>query len=506
MILVLGDSNMRQAFEAHKAEIEAAAGEDIIFEQATTNEALKVCLSKPRESTPELVFISTILNEIAARCVKGTSRETTIRAVTNEQLELINKMASGAQSGATLFVIIQPHDRQDPKWMEEKASMTRFYLMETFSKIQHSANMIVMPETNIIAEDLAADKVHLKPEGLKKVAKTLMEYIKNCKIELRRKRGEDLDWDEMDLDVLSQKTPKTNKKRHRNRSESEDEDNMHKKKKEDESVMAVLKTLMAEFREERLVREERQKDVNSDLASIKHHASEIKQRVYTLEQGRDNDAIYTATVKEDLDAVENEALKNVVIIKKLKNTTGAKLSQDRNALQQQILTAAKELVQEITADQGSVAYISLLYTGKEAVRLVEGFMPPFKIVFKKRQVGIEFKEKAVQLSKNPNHRLFKSYLTTQQTPSTRIRTGLMWAMADKIKDQAKGVDAWVTQNMPKPLLQVKGEERFQRGFSFVNAITKYGNRLDNKAKDEALKLAKRFYPGQVEKIFMVIHE
>jgi hypothetical protein len=504
MILLLGDSNLRQTFEAHKAEIEAAAEEEVEFDQATTNEALKVSLAKSRKEAPCLVFVSTILNEIAASTGKGTSRDAVVKAVATEQLELVNRVASGSKSGSTLFVIIQPHIRTEPKWMEEKSALARFYLMEIFTKVQHSANMIVMPEPEISIDDLSQDKVHLKPEGQRKFANTLMDYIKNCKIELRRKRGEDLDWEDMELDSLSQKTPKTNKKRQRHVSIESEEEGTSKKIKDDESVMSVLKAFMQEFRDEAKKNNKKGKEVKKDIDSLKESEVEIKQRLTKIEQSSSNDSIYTATIKEDLDVVENEALKNVVIIKKLKATK--KLPNERNDLSLQIQHISKDLVHEILGDQNKIAYTSLLYTGKEAVRIVDGFTPPFKIVFKTKQAGVDFKEKAVQLSKNPNHKLSRAYLTNQQTPATRIRTSLMWAISEKLKDQAKGIDAWVTQNMTKPLLQVKGEERFQRGYSFVNAMVKYGSRIDDKAKEDALKLAKRFYPGQVEKIFIIIKE
>jgi len=77
---------------------------------------------------------------------------------------------------------------------------------------------------------------------------------------------------------------------------------------------------------------------------------------------------------------------------------------------------------------------------------------------------------------------------------------------EKIKKPEKGIDAWVNQNISKPTLQVKGEDKFQKSYSFVNAIQKYGMLVDDKTKENALKLAKRFYPNQVSKIFLIIKE
>jgi len=77
--------------------------------------------------------------------------------------------------------------------------------------------------------------------------------------------------------------------------------------------------------------------------------------------------------------------------------------------------------------------------------------------FKTKQDRLKFKEKAVQRSKDKKSRLNKAYFTTQQTLGTRIRTGLMLSVAEKVKDPEKGIDAWVTQNLNRPMLQVKGE-------------------------------------------------
>ena len=82
----------------------------------------------------------------------------------------------------------------------------------------------------------------------------------------------------------------------------------------------------------------------------------------------------------------------------------------------------------------------------------------------------------------------------------------MWAIVDKLKDKSKGIEAWVTQNLNKPMLQVKGEERFQRGYTFVSAMLKYKDKIEEKPKEEAAKIARRFYPGQVEKVFIVIKD
>jgi len=183
-----------------------------------------------------------------------------------------------------------------------------------------------------------------------------------------------------------------------------------------------------------------------------------------------------------------------------------RLGTERIDLQKAVQQAGRKMASDLDIDTASIVYIALLYNGKEGIRVGEGQFPPFKIIFRTKEQGIEFKEKAVQASKDPKHPMSGAYFTTQQTPGTRIRTNIMWNMVEKIKKPEKGIDAWVNQNISKPTLQVKGEDKFQKSYSFVNAIQKYGTLVDDKTKENALKLAKRFYPNQVSKIFLIIKE
>jgi len=279
---------------------------------------------------------------------------------------------------------------------------------------------------------------------------------------------------------------------------------MPKKSKEDSEMMAMMKTLMAEIRDGKSKTNIETKQIKTDVEKLKEDTTEVKQQLEKLGKQKEVDNVYTATVREDLDAVENDNMRNVVIVKKLK--TKQKMPNDRTELTKIIQKAGRNLVKEIIGSDESVVFVSQLYTGKGSIKIVEGSIPPFKIVFKTKQAGMEFKEKAVQQSKEEKSALKGAYFTTQQTLATRIRTNLMWSVADKIKNKEKEIDAWVTQNLNRPMLQVKGEERYQRGYTFVNAMVKYGSKLDDKAKEETQKLAKKHFPGQVAKMFMVIKD
>ena len=128
MYLLLGDSNLRQTFEKYKDELNAKLETEIVFEQVTTNESLKIALKKVRETKPEIIYISTILNEIAAKCGKGKQIEKIIKTVTEEHNIAINSEAGEFENSGRLYLIGNPYLRQDPKWMEEKLTQVKFYM------------------------------------------------------------------------------------------------------------------------------------------------------------------------------------------------------------------------------------------------------------------------------------------------------------------------------------------------------------------------------------------
>jgi len=268
--------------------------------------------------------------------------------------------------------------------------------------------------------------------------------------------------------------------------------------------MGMLKSIMAELKEDRRKSSIKTDELEESIDKLKESEIEIRQGMNDLLTQKEEEKIFTATLREDLDAVENEALRNTVIIKKLK--TAKQTSTDKTAMGLLVQQEARSLVKEVLGTEEDITYIGLLFTGKDGLRATEGLLPPFKIAFKMKEKGIIFREKAVQRSKDSEDRLHKTYFTCQQCQGTRIRTLLMWALVDKIKDSKKGVDAWVNQSINKPTLQVKGEEKSQRSYTFVEAMTKYEDKLEDKAKEEALKLAKKFFAGQIEKVFMIIKD
>jgi hypothetical protein len=509
MYLLIGDSNLRQTFLQYKDSLINEIGVDIIFDQATNNESLKLSLEKERDPVPELVYISSILNEISKNTGKGKPTEGIIKAVTEEQNIVINTVAAKAGNENTLYLQCYPMLRQDPKWMEEKLLQIKFYMKEQHS-IYSPCNVVIVGEPIIEASDLQSDKVHLNDDGKKKFYEKIKADLLEGQSEISKFRNFGSDWSNLDLSQkLSQKTPRTGKKRVRNEEMDLDEEEMTNtpkkhKKKEEESVLSILKSFMEEIKEDRRLSSKKAEELEGSIDQLKVAEIEIRQEVKGLKEKKNSDITFTATLREDLDAVENEALRCIVIVKKLKTTE--KTTSDKAEMGRLAQTEAKKLVKEILGDDSYILYTTLLATSIRGLRVIDGQIPPFKIAFKSKDKGVEFREKAVLRSKETSDRLNKVYFTPQQCMATRIRTNLMWSIADKLKEPEKEIDCWVNQGSNKPTLQVKGIERGIQSLTFVSAMHRYKDKIDQKAKDEANKMAKRFFPGQVEKFFIVLKD
>jgi hypothetical protein len=502
MILLLGDSNLRQTFEIFGDQLKTKLDCEVIFEQTQTNESIKAALEKPREIKPNIIYINSILNEISSKVSRGKAIVDVIKNVTVEQNDIVNKAANEISNSSTLFLICNPMMRYEPKWYEERLSLVHYYINK--HNLDYSpGNVSTVAELEINHEHLASDKIHLNEQGRKMFFEKLVADLKIAQEEVKKFEEEGMEWD--DLARLSQKTPKTAKKR--KMVDQDDEGASQKKKREeDDTILGTLKSFMEEIREDRKLAALKTGKLEQDINSLKEADTQIRQELEQIKASRENDNYFSAAVREDLDVIENENMRNTVIIKKMKKPDDVTIPTDKNELSKKMHEVAKSLVKDTIGDETSVIYTALLFAGKEGVKNTEGKYPPFKIVFKTKGQGIEFREKAVKNSKDEKNKLHKAYIASQQCLATRIRTILLWSMADRIKDQLRGIDSWVNQGLNKPTLQIKGDGKFQKSFTFVQAIQKYGDKVEAKAKEEATKLARRHFIGQVEKIFVIIED
>ena len=211
-----------------------------------------------------------------------------------------------------------------------------------------------------------------------------------------------------------------------------------------------------------------------------------------------------AIMREDLDAVENETQRNVILIRRLKSEQ--KPPSGKAELNEFLKTAAVKLLADIGVPEDAIKFVTLAYNSLDQAKQSsrKGTLPAFKIGFKSKETAVEFREKGAKLAKDKDHKLSKVGFAFQQCSGSRIRISIMWQIVTKLKED--GRDAWVNATSNKPKLQIKTGDKYPKDYNFVEAITAFGQRLTAEDLKEPTQQAKKFFKGQVEQIFVVLKE
>ena len=514
---IIGDSNFRDLFSLHRDELQS--GISVSFDQATSVASVRTILDNP-DLRQNAVFVCSPTNEISLKSKNNTkSREGIIESVVKDLFSCINEHAT--KNNKIIYVICQPFLRLDPPWLEAKLKFYSDLIKTSHANGVSPPNVHIGTEVPILADDLKPDKIHLNSEGIKKlltgmlgdinIAKELCENGGEMRFEGTEGEG-DASMEDVPLCTTTRSTRKTPLRKKRTHDETSDEDGklIKKKKpksKEDKLDMVLDKMLrmdqmLKDLHDDRSSHKERIEGLEDKVEETILVQQNLKEQIETIKQG---DNTFTATIKEDLDAVENANLRDTVIIKKM--ATDKTIPTDRKELSTLILEVGKELLTEVLGTDKGMKYIAPLYFRNDKRPLKEGDrleLPPFKITFKHLTDAVDFKEKVIAASKITTHRLYKCYATSQQTVSTRIRLMVLWGIVDVLKKEKK--ESWVNQSAPKPTLQVKQTGTLIKSYSYIEAISAYGERIEKKVIDEATKLAGRFFYGQVEKIFIILKD
>jgi hypothetical protein len=512
---IIGDSNFRELHTSFKDDLAKNLKIPVKFEYATSVASIKTVLESP-DFKQDIVFIASPTNEISLKSKNNTkSREGIIEAVMNEFFDGLTGAAN--RFDTTLFVICYPFLRLEPPWIEGKME---FY-KETIRKLLNNSNLNnvhVGSDLDILQCELKPDRVHLNKEGIKKLYGHILTDMKTAltEIEVLRTGG---DHDRMEDDspssasddtpssVISQRSLRKTPARNKRHFEDQDEGvKVSKKRKSNgakiENVLDKLDLFMKELREDRSVNEGRFSQIEGKLEAAIVSQEELKKDVKMM---KENDNCFAASVREDLDAMENINSRDTVIVKKLKIDTPCPT--DKRELSNLVLETGKQILTLIMGNDSQMKYISPLFLRNERRNPKEGErneLPPFKITFKLVSDALTFKEKAIAASKVPEHRLYKAYFAHQQNVGTRVRLMLLWSVAEHLKKENK--ESWVTQSSPKPTLCVKHSGTLVKTYSYIEAMTSYGEKIDTKVLEEATRLARRFYYGQVEKIFIILKD
>ncbi len=487
---------MRGTIEDNQAILATSFNEPPIFEQAGSNEAIRLALDSMEDiSKYSHIYIGALLNEITIKGKVAKTRDEVIAQVTKTQADIIQTYAS--KHTKTEFLVSPPFLRMEPPWMPDKLRMIYLSLKDHLEQTGLK-NIQYLKQCNIEEADLLSDKIHLTGNGKLKFLETLTGT--------EPPPQEASDWASQTPSAT--KTPRfnlrSNNKRTRGSSDSDEEVAKKKGRSDLQAILAKLTSLSEEMKEERAAAAEKTESIVAKINVNIQTTASNKLKIDKLEEKLDKIDLTIVKLKEDLDAVENESQKNVIMVRRLKAAT--RLSNNKAELNSVLRGIADELLVEVGAAPGLVKFVTLAYSNLDPVKQATrpGLVPAFKIGFRNKEDAIEFREKAAKLAKEPNHRLHKAGFSYQQSAGTRIRSSIMWLIAAKLK--AEGKEAWVTTNTTKPKLQVKAGDRYPREYSYTEAIDDYGNKLLEEDLKEVTQQARRMFRGQCKQFFGILKD
>jgi hypothetical protein len=510
MILLVGDSNLRNTLEGSKERLEAAVGDEVQFKMATSTESIKTILEAV-DQEPSVIFIHSPLNEIVKTVSKTPSkgRDETIRTVLEEQNRIVH--ASAVSKPTVLHVLIPPFLRLDPPWIGKKIRLATFYVKDYLTS-ESPWNIVVANSIDIVESDLGDDKVHLNANGKEKFYQSIEADILKCKANLGDGQPLSQDWASQMDTGFEPPTPATLTLRKRRRPVSEDEsedeeDTGRVKKAKLDTMLDKIDTLVKEIQQERSSTREEIGKIDQKVIQNTAEIASIKTSIEGLDKAiKSHDNYMAAETREDIDGLENENLKQTVVVRKLKAVDP--VPSDKKALRAYIQTAGRKLVGKIL-DEDSVCMVKFaapLYSYLDPTKKdnAAGLVPPFKIGFANKDIAVKFKEAGVKKSKEEGSEYKTTYFSYFQANGTRVRVILLWGVADALKSEGK--DLWVTQNTPKPVLQIKEGGKITESLTFVKAMKLHKDKIEQKRLDEAKKLAKKWFAGNLEKIFIAIKD
>ncbi len=534
MILILGDSNYRNTLDVYGEQLSLAVKEKINFIIISSNETMRVALETAHHY--KIIVVAAPLNEIAHRVKTGgkKGRDETIKNVIEEQNKLIN--ASAAKEGrlGVIHLLMPPIMRQDPAWMEERNKLATFYCKD-FIASKSPWNVGIGNPIEITSSDLAADKVHLNESGMEKLFKGLEKDINKCKENLGEGEGTlSQDWASQVMEESANEPPTPGNIRKRGRqtvvesSEEEEEEQTGKKQKKSsaEDKMDKIYELVKEMKEDNKTARAEVLDLKDKVVTTDKKVEDLKTEFAGFKEEVGRETELTAEMREDIDGLENENLKNTVIVRKLKAVK--KVPSDKKALRTYIQDLARDLVSKVQGpgSAGGVKYAAMLYATVDPTKKDNkvGLVPPFKICFTRKDQGVAFRDKAVGMAKigqpkrtygadegeaveedwqeetgarpnqGPPNVCQGAYFTFYQTAATRFRVTLMWAVADALKTKTKQV--WVNQSN-KPTLQVKEGGKVIKSLTFVQTMAEYKEKISQKTLEDVKKTASKLFGGHL---------
>jgi len=509
MILLLGDSNFRNTIETYSASLNAQVKDTVIFEFCSSVESVKLATSN-REVTPTVILYGAPFNEVVTKVAKNPAigRDEMVKRVAKDFVGTV--VQSARDHPTTLHLIIPPFMRQEPKWAEEKSELMLYYMSGNVTK-SGLTNLAIGSKIDISPEDLSNDKVHLNDQGKEKLYGILESDINKCKEDVEGQPGEgqssqSQSWASQ-MSFTAPKTPAALRKRQRTTEldTSDNEMDTSRKMSRIDALFDKLEVVLGEMRENRSGTDQKVQQIETKIDEADDKINSVMAKVDKLEDAAEMENNITAEMRDDIDSLENENLKSVVVVRKLK--AAVEVPTEKKALRSFIQNVARELVEDVlgaTAKE-EVKYASTLYSFIDPTKRdnQKGLIPPFRIGFKTKDMGVKFREEAVKKAKQEGSKLSSTYFTHCQSSATRIRVMLLWGIVDALKPT--NPDIWVSQNASRPTLQIK-ENGKVRTYTFVKAMDQLGSKIAKKTLEEATKIGNKFYKGQLKKTFLILKD
>jgi hypothetical protein len=512
MIIILGDSNYRNTMDTHKEELTNQVGEDIQFKMVTSNESLKATFDAGFDPAPKIIMVAPPINEFVHKLQRNKTkgRDETIKQVLELYCQLVDQHAN--KNEKIIHVLIPPIARTDPKWIVTKGRMMKFFINDSFNTYS-PGNVVIGKDINIdVTQHLGTDGVHLNVEG----KKLLFENLKECLPVLQRdaRRFETGGWDEDEEMESSQfslpekKTPGAKRKRTSDVTEeddSEDEPATNKKSKgSNDQILDRLDIMMREMREDRETSKAKVIAIEQQVQQTTKQQAEFGVEMANIKTYLEKKEHLIANMKEEMDGFENENLRDTVVVRKLRSDTDVPTT--KQELATFVQTKAREAVKEIGGEECEKGIKFILPMISSDLKKKDGnekVLPPFKIVFRSKEVANSFKEKGIAKSKIAGEKYTKVYFGNMQCSATRIRVQLLWAIADKVKTDH--IDSWVNMGNNKPCLMVKENGKI-KSLTYSNAVATYGDKIDPKVIETTTKIGKKMFAGNLKDIFIVLKD
>jgi len=353
--------------------------------------------------------------------------------------------------------------------------------------------------------DLNTDKVHLNAQGK---AKLLASLIGPSATPGASATSADDIRSPPQLNWANTPLTRSRAKRTRPPTDSDEEEVVCSKKTKANDfsaiILAKLNQMTEEMRDERHRAAERADTLIVKINSTSDATNSNTKKIEELSKEQDTLNTSLASLREDIDVIENDNMKNVILVRKLK--TSKNIPKAKTEINEFLKEEAHALVSDLGGKPEMVKFVTMAYNeldqSKQQGR--NGKVPAFKIGFKNKQDAITFKENGTATAKDKDSPLHKVVFAYQHCSATRIRTSIMWIIVNKLKEDGK--ESWVNTNNSKPKLQVKSDKKFPTDYTFVAAVTKFKDLLKEEDLKEINAQAKKFFKGQCKQLFVVLKD